>query len=168
MMVRPLKAEDATAAMEILHGAVCYLKAQGIDQWQKGYPNIDQLNQDIDNQVVFGLFDDDLLCGVITLIYGADPNYVNDPTIWKTQDDQYVTIHRIATIHDGIHHGLGHRLFDFAIRHAKAIGATSVRCDTHKENAIMRHLMENHGFIYCGEIILATSGDPRVAYECVL
>ena len=168
MMIRPLKAEDTTAAMDILHGAVCYLKAQGIDQWQKGYPNLAQLNRDISNQVAYGLFDDAVLYGVITLIYGADPNYVNDPTIWKTKGNDYVTIHRIATRHDETHHGLGHQLFEFALNHAKKIGALSVRCDTHKDNGIMRHLMQTHGFIYCGDIILATSGEPRVAYECVL
>ena len=36
--------------------------------------------------------------------------------------------------------------------------------DTHRDNAVMQHVMEKNGFKKCG-IIYLLSGDPRVAYQ---
>ena len=168
MIFRSLKPEHATATMEILHGAVCYLKAQGIDQWQKGYPDQTIVDQDIANHVAYGLFDDEQLIGVITLIRGIESNYANTPIDWLTDGSDYLTIHRIAAKHDGIHTHIGRKLFEHAIDFARKAQVQSIRCDTHGENVIMRHLMETNGFVYCGDIVLKDSGEPRVAYECVL
>ena len=40
----------------------------------------------------------------------------------------------------------------------------NIRIDTHKDNLIMQHNIEKHGFTYCGIIYLA-SGDKRMAYQ---
>lgn len=165
MIIMRLTDADATAAMEILHGAVCYLRQQGIDQWQHGYPDRTIVDQDIKHGVAYGAFDGSILCGVITLIRGEDINYIDTPIDWITAGNDYLTIHRIASIRDHFHCGIGHALFNFAIDTARSCGVTSIRCDTHAKNKIMRHLLEYHGFTYCGSIILRTSNEPRVAYE---
>lgn len=160
--------QQTTAAMEILHGAVCFLRAQGIDQWQRGYPDHTIVCADIANHVAYGLFDNDELIGVITLIRGQDPNYTDTDIPWLTDGRDYLTIHRIAAKRDNAHTHIGRQLFANAIEHAKKENISSIRCDTHADNVIMRHLMETNGFAYCGNIILKDSGEPRVAYECVL
>jgi len=40
----------------------------------------------------------------------------------------------------------------------------NIRIDTHKDNRIMQHNIEKHGFTYCGIIYLA-NGDERLAYQ---
>jgi len=40
----------------------------------------------------------------------------------------------------------------------------NIRIDTHRDNAIMQHNIEKHGFTYCGIIYLA-NGDERLAYQ---
>ena len=40
----------------------------------------------------------------------------------------------------------------------------NIRIDTHRDNVIMRHLLEKHGFKYCG-IIYLENGDERLAYQ---
>ena len=40
----------------------------------------------------------------------------------------------------------------------------NIRIDTHRDNRIMQHLLERHGFRYCG-IIYLLSGDERLAYQ---
>ncbi len=41
---------------------------------------------------------------------------------------------------------------------------SNIRIDTHRDNAIMRHLLEKHGFQECG-IIYVEDGSPRIAYQ---
>ena len=41
---------------------------------------------------------------------------------------------------------------------------SNIRIDTHRDNRIMRHNIEKHGFAYCGIIYLA-NGDERLAYQ---
>ena len=41
---------------------------------------------------------------------------------------------------------------------------TNIRIDTHRDNRIMQHNIEKHGFTYCGIIYLA-NGDERLAYQ---
>ena len=40
----------------------------------------------------------------------------------------------------------------------------NIRIDTHRDNTIMQHNLQKHGFTYCGIIFLA-SGDERLAYQ---
>ena len=46
----------------------------------------------------------------------------------------------------------------------KEVRDASIRVDTHKDNHIMQHNIEKHGFTYCGIINLA-NGDERLATE---
>ena len=43
----------------------------------------------------------------------------------------------------------------------------SICADTHRDHRIMQHLLEKHGFTYCGVIYLA-SGDERLAYQRII
>jgi RimJ/RimL family protein N-acetyltransferase len=40
----------------------------------------------------------------------------------------------------------------------------NIRIDTHRDNAIMQHLLEKNGFVKCG-IIYVEDGSPRIAYQ---
>ena len=75
---------------------------------------------------------------------------------WKSAAP-YGTLHRVAS--DGAVHGLFGQMVDYAwgvISH--------LRIDTHENNAVMRHLVEKHGFQRCGVIYLE-DGAPRIAFE---
>ncbi len=48
---------DIDSIMNIIKQAQEYLKNQGLDQWQNNYPNIDTINQDIDNVNSYVLVD---------------------------------------------------------------------------------------------------------------
>ena len=53
-------------------------------------------------------------------------------------------------------------LLDFCFRRSP-----NLRIDTHRDNVIMQHLMQRHGFTRCGIIYLA-NGDERLAYQKIL
>ena len=53
MELRRMETHDLPAVMAILHQAQAYFKAQGIDQWQDGYPDEATLLQDIQNGTAY-------------------------------------------------------------------------------------------------------------------
>ena len=76
---------------------------------------------------------------------------------WLDDERPYHVIHRIASYPDVNH--IFADIIEFAFSNSK-----NVRIDTHRDNTIMQHNIEKHGFTYCGIIHLA-SGDERLAYQ---
>ena len=90
------------------------------------------------------------------LLSSPEPTYDVIDGAWLT-DKPYGVIHRMASYPDV--HGVFASIMNFA-----ATRYAHLRVDTHRDNRIMRHLVEKHGFTYCG-IIWLTDGTPRLAYE---
>ena len=87
-----------------------------------------------------------------------------EPTYSKIYDGEwlddtlpYHVIHRIASNPEA--HGIFSTIMDFCFSHD-----SNIRIDTHKDNRIMQHNIEKHGFTYCG-IIYLVNGDERLAYQ---
>ena len=90
------------------------------------------------------------------LLPSPEPTYDIIDGAWLT-DEPYGVIHRMASYPDI--HGIFSTIIDYA-----ASRYTHLRIDTHRDNRIMRHLIEKHGFTYCG-IIWLEDGAERLAYE---
>jgi hypothetical protein len=79
--------------------------------------------------------DNDGPCGVFALFRGDEPTYeIIENGEWLN-DDEYVTVHRIAS--DGKAKGI----FNCTISYCKGI-SDNIRIDTHKSNIIMQKLIE--------------------------
>ena len=90
-------------------------------------------------------------------ILGEEPDYaVIEDGSW-TSSAPYGTIHRIAGS------GAGKGVFRECLAYCMS-RISNIRIDTHRDNAIMRHLLEKHGFQECG-IIYVEDGSPRIAYQ---
>ena len=126
-------------------------------QWGNNFPPQELLEEDIDSNRLFVYVVNGQLLGVFAFILGADPTYqvIEDGT-WKSAAP-YGTLHRVAG--DGEVHGLFGQMVAFAWANIPHL-----RIDTHENNAVMRHLVEKHGFQRCGVIYLE-DGAPRIAFE---
>ena len=96
------------------------------------------------------------VAGYFALLPSPEPTYDFIEGAWLS-DEPYGVIHRIASYPDV--HGVFAAIIDFA-----AARFPRLRIDTHRDNRIMQHLIEKHGFTYCG-IIWLTDGTERLAYE---
>lgn len=76
---------------------------------------------------------------------------------WLDDSQPYHVIHRIASFPEA--HGIFHTIMEFAFARDR-----NIRIDTHRDNRIMQHNILQHGFSYCGIILLA-NGDERLAYQ---
>lgn len=159
---------DAMAA--IADQAKANMAAMGFDQWQRGYPNRETWEADVDAGAAYVMLDEGRVAGMFR--YGTEPEeaYGAIDGAWLTPGP-YATIHRCAVDAELRGRGLIGELFAFACEKAAADGLASVRVDTHADNAPMRRAVRKAGFAFCGTIILADgpeAGSPRVAYEKVL
>jgi ribosomal protein S18 acetylase RimI-like enzyme len=169
MKLNPSKQADLPAIMNIIGQAQAHLAAQGIDQWQDGYPGEDQIIQDINNQESFVIVDGSENV-MATVVFATRPEitYQQIDGQWLTPSNAtYGVIHRLAVGAD--YHKMGIAQFiiqDYEVR-LKALLADSLRIDTHRQNKGMQHILKKIGYTYCG-IIYLENGDERLAFEKLL
>ena len=160
--------EDLDRIMEAVEDSREVLRLQGNGQWQDGYPNRDNFIDDISKERLFVTFDKDpkVIVGVCALTYREEDYHHLYEGQWLT-DLPYMVMHRVAIKKEYKDKGLGKKLFELFIEQAKIEGYRSLRIDTHEGNAVMRHLIESFGFVYCGKAILTPDKD-RMVFERVL
>lgn len=164
MIFRHATAEDIDRIVEIVSHASQRLGKAGIDQWQRGYPNRQSIEQDVADGV--GM----ILClGAEILAYGAviftGEKAYDDLTggEWLTKGE-YAVVHRLCV--SEIFVGMGFaKQFMRAAETMAAERVAAMRIDTHPENKIMQNMIEKLGYTYCGDVIIESR---RLAYEKLL
>lgn len=157
MTIRPTTSSDIPRLHEVFAAARRFMAATGNPhQWADNYPSEAQLQSDIDSGDSYVVIHEDVIVATFVLRGGDDPTYATIYDGSWPNDRPYATIHRIASA------GVVKGIFDYVIRYALTRYST-LRIDTHRDNHVMRHLVERAGFIYCG-IIHCWNGDERLAY----
>lgn len=158
MLIRKATSDDLTEIMRIYSIAQDFMIENGNPhQWGHTYPTKDLIRNDIEKGVSYLICEGKNPHGVFALFKGNEPTYDNIENGKWLNDDEYVTIHRIAS--DGKLHGI----FKHAIMYCKS-QSDNIRIDTHKSNRIMQRQIERNGFEKCGTIYVA-DGSPRIAYQ---
>ena len=164
MEFRKSKVEDIPEIMRIIKEAQEYFKSKGIDQWQDGYPNEDNLKGDISADESYVMLIDGEIVGTAAISFRGESTY---DKIYEGEwliDRKYGVVHIVDVINEFKGQGLSHKIMKFSEDKCKELGYSSIKIDTHEENFVMRGLLEKNGFEYCG-IILLEDGAERVAYE---
>lgn len=158
MHVRKAMPEDLSLIMGIYRTAQDFMIASGNPhQWGHSYPSEDLIRNDIEREVCHLVCDDDEIHGVFALFEGAEPTYQHIEEGQWLNDDEYLTLHRIAS--DGRAHGI----FRCTISYCKTL-SDNIRIDTHRNNSIMQKQIERNGFQRCG-IVHVRDGSERIAYH---
>ena len=179
--IRLATAADLPALRPVFEAAKGIMRADGnAEQWSApGFPPDDLLLRDIAREGGFvienrwpveaghdeektvmpgltGHLAAPRIVAYFALLPSPEPTYDVIDGAWLT-DGPYGVIHRMASYPEV------HGIFSTVINYA-ASRYTHLRIDTHRDNRIMRHLIEKHGFTYCG-IIWLEDGTERLAYE---
>ncbi|MBR6993517.1 MAG: hypothetical protein IKH85_05495 [Methanobrevibacter sp.] len=158
MNIRKAVAGDLSKIMSIYKISQDFMIESGNpNQWGHFYPSEDLIRQDIKKEVCHVISDDEDIHAVFALFNGSEPTYEYIENGEWLNDDEYVTVHRIAS--DGKLRGI----FKFTIDYCKSI-SDNIRIDTHNNNLIMQKQIEKNGFEKCGTIYVA-DGSPRIAYQ---
>ena len=164
------KKEQIYEILSIIKDGQEFLKSQGLDQWQNGYPNINSISLDINNNNSYVLIYNGKIVATAAIIFGIDPNY---NTIFEGKwlsDEKYVVIHRIATKKEYRNCGYASKIIELTKEELLKKGIHSLRIDTHEFNIPMQKMLEKNGFKKCGIIYLnniINETNKRLAYEYV-
>lgn len=167
MIIRQSKKEDLQNMMTLFHQAQAYFQSQGIDQWQDGYPNEEQILDDIALNQSYVLIHDHQIVGTMFFSTDNDPTYDYIEGEWITSNTQYAVIHRIVVDEKMKGQGLANQLLEFAIEKCHELHIPSIRIDTHDDNLSMQSFLKKNDFQVCGHIYLQ-SGALRIAFEKIL
>ena len=165
MEFRKAQKTDMIRIMELIRQAKAFLKTNGVDQWQDGYPEQEDIEGDIRDGIGYVLTDNDVIIAYTGIDFRGEPAYESLRGQWLNEEP-YAVIHRTAVDNAVKGRGFAQRLFSEAERIARERGVYNIRIDTDEDNKIMRHVIEKMGFVYCGVVIFANS--PKIAFQkCV-
>jgi len=161
--------QNIPAIMEIINDAKELLASLNIDQWQNGYPNADQVEQDILNGESYVLINDkNQVMATSMFTTNPEPTYkVIDGNWIVDESESYGVIHRMAIKKEFRKFGLA--TFIFHEFHLKLLekNIKSLKIDTHEDNIGMQSLIKKLGYKYCG-VIYTSYNAKRLAFEKVI
>ena len=158
--IRKARPGDIPRMQEIFAIARDFMARNGNpNQWGPDYPGEELLRSDIESADSYVIEQGVKVIATFVLLGGEDPTYkVSYDGKWLDKGP-YATIHRIAS--DLSRKGILHLAVQFALR-----SYSSLRIDTHRDNAVMRSAVLREGFRYCG-IIRCWNGTERLAYQYI-
>ena len=158
MIIRKALIDDINKIMNVYSIAQDFMiKSGNPNQWSHDYPKRELIEQDIEDETSIVICDGNAIRGVFALFSGLEPTYEHIENGKWLNDEEYVTLHRIAS--DGKAKGI----FKYAVDYCKTV-SDNIRIDTHADNAVMQRLIEKNGFVKCGTIYVR-DGSPRIAYQ---
>lgn len=168
--IRTAVPADHAAILEVFSQARAFIASYGSDQWQDGYPEPELISADIEAGVGYVYEDETGIHAYTAIIPGHEPIYDGLQGSWKTDCDQYITIHRLAIDNSCRGKGIGMRIITEAESIARRENLISVRADTHRLNKAMQGLMKKFNYSYCGDVLYEFAAvDPlRICFEKVL
>ncbi len=150
---------DVPVIMRLIDEARVIMRSCGnVNQWIDGYPSEETIQNDINNGHCYLLEEQDgQIVASFAFIPGPEPTYKEIFVGRWLDDEPYYVVHRLASTPSS------HTVFNDVMDYCMGV-AGNLRIDTHRDNVIMRHVIERYGFTYCG-IIYLLSGDERLAYQ---
>ena len=162
--------ENIPAIMEIINDAKELLASLNIDQWQNGYPNAAQVENDIEKGESFVVVNDEnIVMATSMFTLRKEPTYkeVIDGKWLISEDEIYGVIHRMAIKKEFRKLGLATLLFNEFHQQLKDKNIQSLKIDTHEDNLGMQSLIKKLGYEYCG-VIYTSYNAKRLAFEKVI
>lgn len=169
MQMLPTEPHHIPEIMQIIDDAVGYLASKNIDQWQNGYPNQEQIENDIANKESYVVLNPEgKVMGTTMFTLRSEPTYKVIEGEWIIDESKpYGVIHRMAVSNKFRGHGVAKFVFDKCHGLLQSKSIQSLKIDTHEENLAMQSLIKSQGYKYCG-IIYTNYGAKRLAFEKVL
>lgn len=124
----------------------------------------------LNNKCFYIVLDENEIVGFFALIYGIDHTYDEIRDGQWLNEEEYVTIHKIASKYFQKH--IASFILENVESKVKNQNIKNVRIDTHEKNISMRTFLEKRGFKKCGVISIEYNFNNidslRYAYQKVL
>ena len=157
--------DQAGEIWQILAEAIVRRKADGSNQWQDGYPNLEVVKSDLSQGYGYVLMADQAIAGYCAILINDEPAYEYIEGAWLSAGD-FVVFHRVAVAKQYLGKGIARLMLGYIDEFALKNNIFSVRADTNFDNLAMLALFEKTVYHYCG--VVHFRGSPRKAFEKLL
>ena len=154
---------DIKDIMNIIEQAKRRMKKRGLDQWQDGYPDEATIRNDKRKHQGHFFLKRHEPAAYAAIVFDKDPYYEKIDGKWLSDDEPYVTVHRLAVADEFLCLDLARHILKFAEKRARIRNVRWFRIDTHHDNLPMRNLIRDFGFTFCG--VVQVRDGKRMAYE---
>lgn len=165
MEIKRATHKDIDIIMEIIDAAKAFLKSQGVNQWQTGYPDETCIERDIVEGKGFLFVKNEEKIGYACIDFGGEPAYAALDGEWGS-DEPYVVVHRMAFSDRARGKGIAAEAFAQIEQMSRERGVYYFRVDTDADNKVMRHLLQKAGFQYRGKIWFDNS--EKIAFDLMM
>lgn len=151
MIIRKANLNDLYAIKEVYNIAVKHMNEEGnINQWND-YDSFETgVKKYINDECFYIVLLENEIVGFFALIYGIDKTYNNIRYGEWLNNNEYVTIHKIAVKY--YQKNIASFILNYIINEIKSKNIKNIRIDTHKDNISMQTFLNKKEFIHCGEI----------------
>jgi len=181
VIVRQAQVADIDKILEIIAFAKSDFASRGIDQWQNGNPNKNDIVKDVADGVGWVIANDcqkgalqaPVICAYAMLSCETEPAYevVHGGGQWGDLQEPdakrgmpYATIHRVAVAQNARGCGYAKKIIAQCEQVTKKKGIPWLRIDTHQDNVAMQGVIKSCGFVFVGTVVLE-DGSSRLAYQ---
>ena len=166
MIIRKAEKNELDAIMQVYKSCVSGMIAQGIDQWDKTYPNREIIEQDLEiGDYYIGLIDNEIVAG-IKIDSVQDPTYLTID--WADKTNNFMVVHRLCSKTKVWNRGVGKKMMEFAESLAKKNNCVSMRLDTYINNPKAIKFYKRLGYNQLGHIHLKADKDIYYCFEKIL
>ncbi len=163
-MIRHATLTDLKAVKKITEACAVALNEHEIFQWNKNYPSLNQLRDDIKNHALYVYEVSEKIIGIVMITPETDEVY--NPVNWASPSGNNLYVHRLAVHPKFWGKGYARALMDFAEKFARENGFDSVRLDTFSKNKRNHSFYEIRGYQRLGEIYYPQKSEhPFYCYE---
>lgn len=131
-MIRKAQLDEVDVLKKITEACAEDMKLNGIFQWNKDYPSLKVIKQDVAENNVYVYLKENSIVGCVMLSHVMDSFY-NDIS-WLTPDKNQLYVHRLAVHPQHQKKGIARALMDFGENMALERGCLSIRLDTFSKN----------------------------------
>lgn len=155
-MIRNTLLHDLDAIMNIIDEGKAFFKDKKINQWQRGYPSKELIENDIKNGRGFVFTNEsdtksESVAGYFCLDFDLCPDYAEIEGAFHS-NEPYAAIHRIILTNNLRGKGFGGQMVDFAAKKCLERNVFWLRADTSEKNLSMQKMLSKKGFLPCGII----------------
>lgn len=156
MMIEKAAARDAAEVGRLYDSLNDHLMATvNYPGWKKGlYPVREDAVDAIREGTLFVLREGGKIAGTVILSHREEKGYAQAPWGVELEPEQVLVVHTLAVHPQFLSRGVGRRLIEFAIAHAKAQRMRAVRLDVNERNVPAIRLYESLGFAYIDTVDL--------------
>ena len=155
--------QDLSDISDIISNCIKYMESKGIHQWNKFYPDLDIIENDIKEEDCYVLKDNEKCIAYVAINEEQSTEY--SQINWFTDGRKVLVIHRLCVHPKFQGKGIAKKILKFIEEFATKNSYSCIRLDAYSGNEKALKLYEDFGYKKAGQIYFPQRSLPFYCYE---